>query len=174
MLQIHERVLHLLKVRREGRSAIYELADPGLEALPALLDSISGRVAPRPERSPQDFGEARTCYGHLAGSLGVSIYDALVDRKAVLARADGTVALGPTARETFGALGFDPAAVDPGRRRLAFQCLDVTQRRPHLAGALGDAITDSFERRGWIDRGADRIVRLTPRGRRGLKRALGV
>jgi DNA-binding transcriptional ArsR family regulator len=166
----------LVKVTRTGRSAIYELADPGLEALLPLLDSITGRVAPAAgDGGDDDFAEARTCYGHLAGRLGVSIYAALVERDAVRARPDGIVDLGPAAGETFGTLGVDPSRVEPGRRRLAFECLDVTQRKPHLAGALGDAITDSLEQRDWIERDQhDRLVRITARGRRGLQRALGV
>jgi DNA-binding transcriptional ArsR family regulator len=167
----------LVRVTRSGRSAIYELADPGLEALLPLLDSITGRVsAPAGDAGDgDDFAHARTCYGHLAGRLGVSIYAALVERDALRARPDGIVELGPAAGDTFGALGVDPSAVEPGRRRLAFECLDVTQRRPHLAGALGDAITDSLEQRDWIERDPEaRVIHVTPRGRRGLRRVLGV
>jgi DNA-binding transcriptional ArsR family regulator len=165
----------LVKVTREGRSAIYELADPGLEALLPLLDSITGRVSAPPDDAGDDFAHARTCYGHLAGRLGVSIYAALLERGAIRARPDGIVELGPAATDTFGALGFDPSAVGPGRRRLAFECLDVTQHRPHLAGALGDAVTDSLEQRQWIERDDQgRVVHVTPRGRRGLRRALGI
>jgi DNA-binding transcriptional ArsR family regulator len=168
----------LVRVTRSGRSAIYELADPGLEALLPLLDSITGRVSAPPAETAgagDAFSHARTCYGHLAGQLGVSIYAALVDRDAIRARPDGIVELGPAAGESFGSLGVDPFAVDPGRRRLAFECLDVTQRRPHLAGALGDAITGSLEQRDWIQLDRDeRAIRVTPRGRRGLRRALGV
>jgi DNA-binding transcriptional ArsR family regulator len=166
----------LVKVTREGRSAIYELADPGLEALLPLLDSITGRVTSPPTDAPgDDFARARTCYGHLAGELGVSIHAALVDRDAVRVRPDGIVELGPDALDSFGALGVDPSTVEPGRRRFAYECLDVTQHRPHLAGALGDAVADSLEQREWTERGEqDRVIHVTARGRRGLRRALGV
>jgi hypothetical protein len=166
----------LVKVTREGRSAIYELADPGLEALLPLLDSITGRVASAPDNVPgDDFARARTCYGHLAGELGVAIHAALVERDAVRVRPDGIVELGPAADESFGGLGVDPSTVEPGRRRFAYECLDVTQHRPHLAGALGDALTHSLEQREWIERGEqDRVIHLTERGQRGMRRALGV
>jgi DNA-binding transcriptional ArsR family regulator len=165
----------MVRVRREGRHAIYELSDPGLEALTPLLDRLTGRIAPQPERPETDFARGRTCYDHLAGRVGVEIYAALLDRDALRSKPDGTVELGPEAASAFGPLGVDPAAVDPGRRRFAFECLDVTELRPHLAGALGDALAEALVTKGWIERDdASRAVTLTATGRRGLKRALGV
>jgi hypothetical protein len=65
-------------------------------------------------------------------------------------------------------------AVEPGRRRLAFECLDATERAPHLAGALGDALAAALTDRGWVQREpGSRVIHLTRSGRRGLK-ALGV
>jgi hypothetical protein len=59
------------------------------------------------------------------------------------------------------------AAIVPGRRRLAFECLDATEHAPHLAGALGDAVADALFARGWVERvGAGREVRVTPAGER--------
>ena len=169
------REARLVKVNRSGRHAIYELSDPGLEALLPLLDSITGRVVPRDEHAGEnDFAQARTCYGHLAGRLGVEMYAALVERDALRERPDGLLDLGPAAAETLGALGVDPEAVETGRRRLAFECLDCIHQQPHLAGVLGDAVATSLEDRGWIERGDERTVTVTARGRRGFKRVLGV
>src|SRR3954451_13269543 len=81
----------LVTVQRKGRQAIYELADPGLEALMPLLDGLTGRIAPAPERTHGEFGAARRCYDHLAGSLGVALYDALAERDAIRPRPDGSV-----------------------------------------------------------------------------------
>src|SRR4051812_8427465 len=128
------REARLVRVERSGRHAVYELSDPGLEALLPILDRITGRITPRPD--PRRPAQSRTCYDHLAGRLGVSIFQALVDRRAIEDRPDGTVALGPSAGELFGALGVDPAAIAPGRRRFAFKCFDSTEHAPHLAGAL--------------------------------------
>ncbi len=62
-------------------------------------------------------------------------------------------------------LGVEVAAIVPGRRRLAFECLDATEHAPHLAGALGDAIADALFARGWVERvGEGREVRVTPLG----------
>lgn len=167
------RTAGLVAAQRDGRQAVYALADPGLELLTPLLDSITGRVlagAPRPAGVP-----SRTCYRHLGGEIGVGIYAALVERQALTAHPDGTVTLGPAASAILPALGVDPDTSGSPRQRFAFECLDATQRAPHLAGALGDALAAALEERRWIAREpGSRVVSLTPVGRRGLARVLGL
>jgi DNA-binding transcriptional ArsR family regulator len=166
----------LVSVRRSGRQATYELADPGLQQLLPLLDSITGRVLA--EASPEASAPrvpSRTCYEHLGGEIGVAVYRGLRERDALRPRTDGMVELGPAATETFPALGVDLDALRPGRQRLAFECLDSTERAPHLAGALGDAVAEALVRRRWIRREPDsRVIALTPSGARGLRAALGI
>jgi DNA-binding transcriptional ArsR family regulator len=162
----------LVTAQRTGRQVVYALGDPGLELLTPLLDSITGRVlAAAP--APATGLPSRTCYGHLGGEIGVDIYRSLCRADALRPRADGIVELGPSAAAALGALGVDPAALAPGRRRFAFECLDATERAPHLAGALGDAVAAAMAQRGWTERtDAGRTYRLTPAGWRGLTRAL--
>jgi DNA-binding transcriptional ArsR family regulator len=156
----------LVTAERSGRQAVYELADTDVLALLPLLDRLTGREA-RPAAGQLP---SRTCYDHLAGHIGVVLYQALRDRDAVRDRADGMVDLGPTAPQTFAALGVDVDAVDPGRRRFAFECLDATEAAPHLAGALGDALATALTDRGWIEREPDsRVIHLTPAGAQGLR-----
>ena len=137
----------LVSVRRSGRQAIYELADPGLEQLLPLLDSITGRVlAGTPPPSEQEAAAprlpSRTCYDHLGGEVGVSLYSALCERDALRPRSDGMVELGPAAGEAFAALGVDVDALRPGRQRVAFECLDSTEREaPAPSGRSGEATT---------------------------------
>jgi DNA-binding transcriptional ArsR family regulator len=166
----------LVSVRRSGRQAIYELADPGLQQLLPLLDSITGRVlAEAPSETPALRVPSRTCYEHLGGEIGVAVYRALRERNALRPRADGMIELGPAADEAFAALGVDVEVLRPGRQRLAFECLDSTERAPHLAGALGDALAAALIRRRWIGRKPDsRVIALTPSGARGLRAALGI
>ena len=166
----------LVSVRRSGRQAIYELADPGLQQLLPLLDSITGRVlAGAPSETSTPRVPSRTCYEHLGGEVGVAVYRGLRERDALRPRADGMVELGPTAGETFAALGVDIDALKPGRQRLAFECLDSTERVPHLAGALGDAVAEALVRRRWITRQpGSRVITLTPSGARGLRSTLGL
>jgi DNA-binding transcriptional ArsR family regulator len=163
----------LVAVERSGRQAVYELADPGLELLLPLLDRITGRIA----EPAADAGSvpSRTCYDHLAGRVGVGLYRGLRETEAVRERPDGLVDLGPTADATFAKLGVDVGAVQPGRQRLAFECLDATEGTPHLAGALGDALADALVGRGWIRREpGSRTIALTGRGRSGLRTVLGL
>jgi DNA-binding transcriptional ArsR family regulator len=166
----------LVSVRRSGRQAIYELADPGLQQLLPLLDSITGRVLAEPaSETPAPRVPSRTCYEHLGGEIGVAVYRGLRERDALRPRADGMVELGPAASRTFDALGVDVESLRPGRQRLAFECLDSTERAPHLAGALGDALADALIRRRWISRTpGGRMIELTPSGRRGLRGALAI
>jgi DNA-binding transcriptional ArsR family regulator len=166
----------LVSVRRSGRHSIYELADPGLEQLMPLLDSITGRVLGQTTPDgPTRRVPSRTCYEHLGGEIGVAIYEALRARDALRARPDGIVELGPAAKESFDPLGVDIGAVKPGRQRFAFECLDATERAPHLAGALADALAASLIRRRWVSRQPNsRTISLTASGARGLRSALGI
>jgi DNA-binding transcriptional ArsR family regulator len=164
----------LVTGRRDGRHVIYELADPGLELLTPLLDSITGRMTPAAEAAARDL-PSRTCYDHLAGPIGVRIYRALCEHGAVSPRADGIVELGPHAGTVLPALGVDPALTPRGRQRFGFECLDASQHAPHLAGALGDALAASLTDRRWIAREpGSRTYALTPAGRRRLRATLGI
>jgi DNA-binding transcriptional ArsR family regulator len=142
---------------QEGRQVVYALAD---DRLPAMLDRLVGEQ-PAPARS----GPSRTCYDHLAGPVGVSLYRGLLACGALASEADGTVSvLDPQALAELGVGG-----VEPGRRRLAFECLDATEHAAHLAGALGDALAAALLERGWVERvGSGREVRVTEAGARGL------
>jgi DNA-binding transcriptional ArsR family regulator len=165
----------LVTVARRGRQATYRLADPGLERLLPLLDRITGRLPAPATPARARPTPSRTCYHHLAGPLGVGLYRALVDRRALGERPDGTLALGPAAPTVLAPLGVEVAALAPGRQRLAFQCLDTTERAPHLAGALGDAVAAALTGRGWVRRTpGSRTVRLTAEGAAGLRRVLGL
>ena len=153
----------LVAARRDGRHAVYSLTDREVDVLLPLLDRLTAPRAPEPSRAP-----SRTCYDHLAGPLGVRLFRDLRESGALQPRRDGTVALGPAAREAFSALGVDVDAVEPGRRRLAFECLDATEQEPHLAGALGAALATALLDRGWVERAGGREVRLTAAGRAAL------
>jgi DNA-binding transcriptional ArsR family regulator len=164
----------LVRGEKRGRQVVYALGDPGLEALLPLLDSLTGRVAPKPE--PSDFAQSRTCYGHLGGRVGVALYARLVEHEALVPRADGIVELGPQAETVLERLGVGDPRPQPGdRRRHAFECLDATEHAPHLAGALGDALADALAERGWIEHEpGSRLIRMTTAGRKGLTRALAL
>jgi DNA-binding transcriptional ArsR family regulator len=139
---------------RSGRTRRYRIASPEVaEALEAL-----GQLAPpRPAQSLREvraanaLRHARTCYDHLAGELGVGLTDALI-RQGVLASSDGGLALTRPGELRLQALGVDVAAARASRRVFARQCIDWTERRPHLAGALGAAVAGRLFELGWIER----------------------
>ena len=125
------------------------------------------------------MAEARTCYDHLAGKLGVGLYGALVDSGALLPGGGmrGEVRPGPTAEEVFGRMGLDlqETTAEAGRRRFAFACPDWTERVAHLGGALGAAVCARFFQEGWVSRReGSRAITLTDAGRRAVREHFGL
>jgi hypothetical protein len=146
----------------------YALAGP---AVAQLVEALSSIVGPPPAARKAELAEARTCYDHLAGRLGVSLFDRLTRSGAIVDdhRPDGALRLGPRANDVFGRLGVALDELPPSRRRLAFRCLDWTERRPHLGGRLGTEVAQAFERRGWTRRRPrTRRIDATPRAWRAV------
>lgn len=161
----------LVLSRRSGRQVAYGLRNPSVAQLVEALATLSGRHSRRPPAAAA-IAEARTCYDHLAGRVGVAILDALRERGTLKATrgATGDLRLGPAASDTFGSIGVDIARPPKGRRRFAFACLDWTERRPHLGGALGAALCSRAFETGWVERiDESRAVRLTKAGRAALR-----
>ena len=129
---------------RRGRHRYFRLAD---RSVAVALEALSAIAPAQPVRSLSEASAAeairaaRTCYDHLAGRLGVELAAAL-ERKRVLVYEHEEYALGPGAASTFGALGLDLDRLAATRRRLLRSCLDWSERRRHLAGALGAALAD--------------------------------
>lgn len=163
----------LVRVEAQGRHRYYRLAGPDVaRALEAL--SLLAPEARAPVQTPQPLRFARTCYDHLAGWLGVALAEAL-ERRGDLESTDETYALTPRGEATLTRLGVDLAAARQGRRTFARRCLDWSERRPHVAGALGAALLQGLLERGWIARAREgRAVRLTVAGRVALERELGL
>jgi DNA-binding transcriptional ArsR family regulator len=166
------RAAGIVTVTRSGRHAIYRLTDPpvtdALRALRALVPA--GSVAPATPLS-DPMAQARTCYDHMAGRLGVAVFDHLVAASALLpppAADNARVALGPEAAPVFARLGVDVDTPLPRRRKPAITCLDWTEHRPHLGGALGAAVLDSALTHGWVRRTWDRVLTVTPAGLQAL------
>lgn len=167
----------LLTTTRRGRGRYFELAGPRVAA---AVEALALIAPPRPIRSLRDasIGEAlasaRTCYDHLAGRLGVRLTDVLLADR-VLARNGEDFTLTRRGRSRLEAFGLDLAALERGRRPLTRVCLDWTERRPHLAGALGAAMAAELFERGWLVRtGRGRAVRLASSGQEGLSEAFGL
>ncbi|GAB6899627.1 ArsR/SmtB family transcription factor [Kineosporia succinea] len=160
-----------LEVVAQGRHRYYRISRPEVAT---ALESLAAIAPPRPVRSLRQsstarrLAAARTCYDHLAGRAGVLLRDALVDHGQV---AEGVVtALGA---KDFGELGIDVPTLARARRPLVKDCLDWTERRPHLAGALPAALLLAFTGRDWMTRQAGRQVEIDPAGWRQLGDWLG-
>ena len=159
----------LVSAVAQGRHRYYRIAGPEVGA---ALEALSRVAPPRPVTSlrqsghAQALGFARTCYDHLAGRCGVELHDALRSHDWLSAAYDVT----PAGMAALAEWSVDVAAARARRRSFARPCLDWTERRPHLAGGLGAAVTDALVDRGWfVHRAADsRALRVTDAGRAGL------
>jgi len=162
----------LIVVHPQGRHRYYRMAGPEVgHVLEALGVIATTRPAGRVMRTPHDEAlcTARTCYDHLAGRLAVDL-TALFEREGVLIATGSRDYLpGPHVSTYLTRLGLDASAVSTRRRTFARRCLDWTERRPHVSGALGAQLLDSFLTRGWLARKTgSRALRLTDRAVRGF------
>jgi len=161
-----------------GRHRYFRLASPdvahALEAL-ALVSPARPVRSLRQSRLDAATAFARTCYDHLAGVVGVAVHDALVGDGA-LAPAAGGYEVTSDGQARLAAWGVDVPAARRTRRAFARACLDVSERRPHLAGALGAVLCGRMLELGWFvrRRRGERALRLTEAGRRGLAREIGL
>lgn len=167
----------MVTVEPRGRNRYYRLADREIaRAIEALLAIAPEQPATslREWTQGQALRQARTCYDHLAGELGVGVTDAL-RRRRVLTVGDDGYAVTRAGRSYLRELGVDVAALAAKRRPLTRQCLDWTERRPHLAGALGAAVAARLFELDWLRRSpGSRALRITPRGRESLRDVFGV
>jgi DNA-binding transcriptional ArsR family regulator len=164
----------LLEVAAQGRHRYFRLAGADVAR---LLESLMGiafrtgalRVVPGP-REPA-LRQARVCYDHLAGELGVLAYEALLAR-GWLADRSGSLFLTNAGAEGLAGFGIDATRAAERRRTFCRPCLDWGERRHHLGGALGAALLERLYALGWAERAKDsRVVVFTPRGEQGLRAA---
>ena len=159
----------LVKVVAQGKHRYYTLAGPQVAAALEALSVIAGGPRPFVPNTPIRLRAARTCYDHIAGTLGVGLHDRLVSLRWVTAGAPADTAYDVTSAGTkaLAAIGIDVEALHRERRRFAFACVDWSERRPHLGGALGAALLDVALRRRWVARDLDsRTLSVTPAGSR--------
>ncbi len=161
----------LIRVRKQGRQRYYRLASPDVaQAIETLLaiaprHGVTGLTNVTRGRALQ---RARTCYDHLAGQLGVALADAF-EQQRLIAVSDSGWTLTSRGEQRLGTLGVDTSALHRGRRPLLRPCLDWTERRPHMAGLLGQALASRFLDLDWVRRSpASRAVLVTALGEQQL------
>jgi DNA-binding transcriptional ArsR family regulator len=155
----------LLAIARQGRHRYFRIPTPEVGAAIEGLMSIAPRADP-PRRAPRDAGlrRARVCYDHLAGEAGVRLLERLRERGLVAGR-DDALRLTDAGEAWCGHVGIDLDALRARRRGLCRGCLDWSERRTHLAGAVGAALLDRLLALGYARREpGSRVVILAPRG----------
>ena len=170
---------YLVKVAVQGKHRYYSLESPivasALEGLSVLAGGSRGQFVPG---TPSRLRVARTCYDHIAGTLGVSLHDRFQALRWLSADSTGigdAYNLTPNGTKAFEALGIDLAAIRMLRRRFAYACLDWSERRPHIAGALGGAILKTALQRKWVSQDLDsRALSVTSLGRREMLTRFGL
>ncbi len=167
----------LLRKTTQGRHRYFRLAGPEVAAmLEGILFVAAGSAALRripAWRIDPALRDARTCYDHLAGRLGVGLADALITK--------GALTLTPEAgeitevgRDLLASFGISTHAPHPSRRLYCRPCLDWSERRCHVAGVLGAALLQRCLELGWVDRAMEgRVITVTAAGRRGFAQKFG-
>ena len=168
----------LVKVFAQGKHRYYSLEGPNvaaaLEALSVLAGGTNNTFVPN---TPGPLRAARTCYDHIAGSLGVTLHDRIrtMGWLADDSKDGRSYGLTPRGEKGLRVLGVDVDATRALRRRFAFACVDWSERRPHLGGALGAALLGVALKRKWVTQELDsRALSVTLLGRREMLARFGL
>jgi DNA-binding transcriptional ArsR family regulator len=167
----------LVAVERQGRHRYFRLADPDVADLLERMTGLAFRAgAVRLRLGPREpaLRRARVCYDHLAGEIGVQLFESMVSRGWVERHGD-TLEVTASGRQAFADLGLDIDADSSRRRPLVRLCLDWSVRRHHLAGALGAALLDRSLVLGWARRStSSRAMEFSRTGEVALRDRFGV
>ncbi len=181
----------MIAVARQGRHRYYRLSGHQVAAALEAIGLISPPLPVRSLRQSREaaaLAEARTCYDHLAGRAGVELLEAMLARRLLEKDQSSRTSRGDTfgsrfevtgaGARTLASFGVNVGEVRRVRRHFAGECIDWTQRRGHLNGALAAAVTSRLFELGWIERGSKgphrRSVRITPVGAVGLADTFGL
>ena len=167
----------LILAMKQGRHRYYRLAGPHVGQMLESIMSVALEGPPRfqpKSKIDEQLRHARTCYDHLAGVLGVGLADSMTERGLLVLGDEGGEVTADGA-EFLSGLGVDLAAARERRRVFCRPCLDWTERRPHIGGAVGAALANRCFDLKWVERRHDsRALTITPAGRRGLMQAFSL
>ena len=167
----------LLRPVKDGRHRYFRLASPKVvEMLDGIMAvALDNRPRYRPlSRQGRELSSARVCYDHLAGRLSVDLTDFLTTHDYVVPGDEGAE-ITEAGTRFLTEFGIDLAALGSTRRRFCRLCLDWTERRPHIAGAVGAALTKRCFDLGWTERMKhSRAVIVTASGKRGFLETFGI
>jgi DNA-binding transcriptional ArsR family regulator len=165
----------LVRVLAQGKHRYYSLEGAhtaaALEALMVVAVGPDNRFV---STTPKRLRAARTCYDHMAGTIAVALHDRF-EQLGWLKLVPDAYDITPTGERALAMFGIDIEATRALRRRFAYGCVDWSERKPHLAGALGAALVQVALKRKWFTQDLDsRALRVTRNGERDLKRHFGV
>jgi DNA-binding transcriptional ArsR family regulator len=167
----------LIVLMKQGRHRYYRLAGPHVAQMLESIMNVALTGPPRfqpKSRLDDKMRHARTCYDHIAGVLGVGLAEAMTARDFVVL-GDEAGEVTAAGMEFLSQLGVDLAAAKSKRRVFCRPCLDWTERRPHIGGAVGAALARCCFDLKWIERVRDtRALAVTPAGRRALMDHFGI
>jgi DNA-binding transcriptional ArsR family regulator len=167
----------LVRVEPRGRQRLYRLASQSIaDALEVLI--LLAPALPvsslRGAHARDDLRRGRLCYDHLAGRAGVALVEHLLAAE-LLVPGPSDYVVSPAGARAFAALDIDVAALQARPRPLTRACMDWSERRHHLAGSLGAALSGELLRRGWVEtREASRAVTVTQAGKAALQERFGI
>jgi DNA-binding transcriptional ArsR family regulator len=166
----------LVRVLAQGKHRYYRLGGPDVAEVMEALSVLAGfSPAAFEPNTPTHLRAARTCYDHIAGALGVELHDGLVEMGWLSApNSKDAYDVTPKGERAFEALGVAVPELRRLRRRFAYACVDWSERRAHLGGAVGAALLDVALTRRWVQRDRfDRALTVTALGRRELAARFG-
>jgi len=143
----------LVAVEKQGRQRYYRLAS---EQVAQVIESMASlipnqKVETRKSPEAQKLAFARTCYDHLAGKLSVELVTSLIEKNVIIL-CENDYQVTDFGKNWFEELGIEIDALRTKRRSFAHKCMDWTERKHHIAGALGAAILEHFLKNDWIRR----------------------
>jgi DNA-binding transcriptional ArsR family regulator len=167
----------LVAVLAQGKHRYYSLDGSNVAAALEALTVVAGQPKHKfVPSTPSRLRAARTCYDHMAGEVAVALHDRFTRLGWLVSEARGTsYAVTNDGVTAFARLGIDLDAARALRRRFACPCVDWSERRPHLGGALGAAVLRVAIKKRWVTQDLDsRALSITPGGRRELNSRFGL
>ena len=172
----HLMTRRLVSVSAQGRHRYYALAGADVAAALEALSVLANGPPANPSAVSSPLRGARSCYDHIAGVLGVTLHDRFVALGWLASGADrrGDRVLTMSGMKMMATLGIDVDELRDRRRRFAYDCLDWSERRPHLGGALGAALLECALKQKWVvrERGSRGLI-VTSHGRREMLARFG-
>jgi DNA-binding transcriptional ArsR family regulator len=177
------RTERLVKLFVQGKHRYYSLEGADVaRALEALMIVAGSPRLPYAPATPEPLRQARTCYDHMAGAVAVSLLTCFLQSDWIQpvssptgSESDGVLDLTQAGTKAFESLGIDVSATRNLRRRFAYACLDWSERKPHIGGALGAALLQLALRRQWVEREFDsRVLRITRLGESEMATHFGI